>query len=80
MEKPYKCIVTFRGFCKVLTQKFLYLQIGKCLRIEICYVVSLGHCPHTASLGSKLVVGSEFVTKQFYTFETSIFLNIYHSV
>ena len=35
---------------------------------------------HCTSLGSKLVVGSEFVTKQFYTFETSIFLNIYHSV
>ena len=29
IEKPYKCMATFRGFGKVLTQKFLYLQIGK---------------------------------------------------
>ena len=41
IEKPYKCMATFRGFGKVLTQKFLYLQIGKCLRVEICIVSSI---------------------------------------
>ena len=35
------------GFDKILTQKFLYLQVGKHLRVEICNVASLGHYPHT---------------------------------
>ena len=47
IEKAYKCTATLRGFCNVLTQKFLYIQIGKHLRVEICNVASLGHCPHT---------------------------------
>ena len=29
IEKPYMCVAKFRGFGKVLTQKFLYLSIGK---------------------------------------------------
>ena len=50
IEKPYKCMATFRGFDKILTQKFLYLQIGKHLRVETCNVASLGHCPHTVQV------------------------------
>ena len=36
IEKPYKCIATFRGFGKVLTQKYFYPWNGKDLRVEIC--------------------------------------------
>ena len=50
IEKPYKCTATFRGFYKLLTQKFLYLQIGKHLRVETCNVASLGRCPHTVQV------------------------------
>ena len=55
IEKLYKCMAIFRGLCKVLTQKFLYLQIGKCLRIGICCVASLGHCPHTVQVWCETV-------------------------
>ena len=41
IEKPYKCTATFRGFDKILTQKFLYLQVGKHLKVETCNVASL---------------------------------------
>ena len=80
IEKPYKCIATFRGFGKVLTQKYFYPWNGKDLRVEICNVASQGYCSHTASLGSQQIVGSEFVTKKFYTLEMDILLNIHHTV
>ena len=47
IEKPYNCMSTFRGFGKVLTQKYFYPRNGKDLRVEICNVASLGHCSHT---------------------------------
>ena len=50
IEKPYKCMATFRGFDKVLTWEFLYLQVGKHLRVEICKVASLGHRPYTVQV------------------------------
>ena len=61
IEKPYKCIATFRGFGKVLIQKYFYPWNGKDLRVEICYVASQGHCSHTQQVWD-LIVGSEFVT------------------
>ena len=47
IEKPYKYIATFRGFGKVLTQKYFYPWNGKDLKVEICNVASQGHCSHT---------------------------------
>ena len=47
IEKPCKCMATFRGFGKVLTQKYFYPRNEKDLRVEICNVASLGHCSHT---------------------------------
>ena len=47
IEKPYKCMATFRGFGKVLTQKYFYPRNGKDLRVENCNVASLGHYSHT---------------------------------
>ena len=44
IEKPNKCMATFRGFDKVLTQKY---QIGKDLVVKICNVASVGHCSFT---------------------------------
>ena len=44
IEKPNKCMATFKGFDKVLTQKY---QIGKDLVVKICNVASVGHCPFT---------------------------------
>ena len=36
---------------QVLTQKYLYLRIGKELRIEICNVACITrHCPHTVEV------------------------------
>ena len=66
IEKPYKCIATFRGFGKVLTQKYFYPWNGKNLRVEICNVASQGHA-HTLSKFEILTNSgySEFVTKIF---------------
>ena len=51
IEKPYKCRPLL-GFWQGFDTKYFYPQNGKDLRVKVCNVASLGHCSHTASLGS----------------------------